>query len=271
MQALGTVARLLLREWVPSGGVVSSIRSSGAEPAVGSAGQLPAALMDRPMMGTAQQGEIPEVGRAAVDPVPQMMTLAPGQRPVAVWEDAAAVADGQGGPLGGLDDPGAAADVQGSAGRPTQGRGQPGHGRPEPGLEVLRRVKVKIAARAVDAAARAVDAAARADRRAVLAGGLAADQHPGHGRVARQSPAGLRVQRSHPPRLPTEAAGAALETFQADGDQQLRADPTRLGQLATLQGPAAQLGQGVGVALVGVAGVLGISGRANGSRAAWTR
>jgi hypothetical protein len=93
-----------------------------------------------------------------------------------------------------------------------------------------------------------------------VAGGLAGDQHPGHRPVTSQPPAGLRVQRAHPPRLPTKAAGAVLEAVQVDGDQQLRADPTRLGQLATLKGPAAQLGQGVSVALVGVAGVIGMSG-----------
>jgi hypothetical protein len=37
--------------------------------------------MDRPMMGPAQQGQIGQIGRATMEPVPQMMRLTPGQRP----------------------------------------------------------------------------------------------------------------------------------------------------------------------------------------------
>jgi hypothetical protein len=103
----------------------------GREAAVGAAGQLPAPLMHGPMMGPAQQGQVRQVGGAAVDPVPQMMGVAPGKRPVAVGEDAAAVAHGQGVALGRRDDPGAAAKVQRLAGRPTQGRRQQRHGRPQ--------------------------------------------------------------------------------------------------------------------------------------------
>jgi hypothetical protein len=79
--------------------------------------------MDGPVMGPAEEGEIPEVGGAAVDPVPQMMGVAPAQGPITAWEDTATVAHGQGGPLGWLDDPGATADVQGLARGAAQGRG----------------------------------------------------------------------------------------------------------------------------------------------------
>ena len=86
--------------------------SGGGQLAVGAAGQLPAALMDRPMVGPAQQGQVRQVGGAAVQPVQQMMALAPGQGPVTVGEHTAAVADGQGGALGGGDDPAGPPEVQ---------------------------------------------------------------------------------------------------------------------------------------------------------------
>jgi hypothetical protein len=89
-----------------------SVRWGGDQAAVGLAGQLPAALMDRPMMGPAHQGQIRQVGGAAVQPVDQMMGLAPGGRPLAAGHRAAAVADHQGGPLGGGHDPAGPADLQ---------------------------------------------------------------------------------------------------------------------------------------------------------------
>ena len=110
-----------------SGGGMSSMRWGGGELAVGSAGQSPAALMDRSMVGSAHQGQVGEIGAAAVEPVAQMMGFAPGQRPVTVGEDTAAVADGQGGPLGGLDDPGGPPDLQWLGGGPIQDRGDQGH------------------------------------------------------------------------------------------------------------------------------------------------
>jgi hypothetical protein len=85
--------------------------------------------MDGPVVGPAQQGEVGEVGGAAIHPVPQVMGVAPGQGPLTAREDTAAVVDGQGGPLGGVDDPGGPADVQGLTGRPAQHRRQQGHGR----------------------------------------------------------------------------------------------------------------------------------------------
>jgi hypothetical protein len=93
--------------------------------------------MNRPVMGPADQGQVPQVSRATVEPVPQMMGLAPGQRPITVREDTAAVPDRQGGALGRGDDPGATPKVQGLAGGATQDRGEQGHGRPQPPLQVL--------------------------------------------------------------------------------------------------------------------------------------
>jgi hypothetical protein len=61
------------------GGAVSSLRWAGAELPIGAPGQLPAALMHRPMMGPAQQREVGQVGRATSQPGHHMMSVAPGQ------------------------------------------------------------------------------------------------------------------------------------------------------------------------------------------------
>ena len=84
------------------------------------------------MMGPAEEGEVGQVGGAAVQPGDQVVALAPGQGPVTVGEDTAAVADGQGAGLGGGADPAGPAHLQRLAGRPAQDRGQQGHGRLEP-------------------------------------------------------------------------------------------------------------------------------------------
>ena len=73
---------------------VVSIRWGGGQLAVGSAGQLPAALVERPVVGPADQGQVGQVGGAAIQPVQEMVALAPGQRPVAVGDHTAAVAHG---------------------------------------------------------------------------------------------------------------------------------------------------------------------------------
>jgi hypothetical protein len=114
---------------------VSSLGWGGGEPPVGAAGQLPAAFVDRPVMGPAQQGEVGEVGGAAVDPVAQVVGVAPGQGPVTVGEDTAAVADGQGVALGGVDDPGRPPHIEGLAGRAPEDWGEQGHGGPQLRLE----------------------------------------------------------------------------------------------------------------------------------------
>ena len=57
----------------------SSMRWGGGQPAIGVAGQPPAALMDRPVMGPAHQRQVGQVGGAAMEPVDQMVGLAPGR------------------------------------------------------------------------------------------------------------------------------------------------------------------------------------------------
>ena len=106
-----------------------SVWWGGGEPAVGVAGEPPPALMHRPMMGPAHQRQVLKVGGAAMEPVAQMVGFAPGRGSVAAGHRAAAVADHQGGPLGGGDDPGGPADLQ-RLGRGTpKGRGKPGRRR----------------------------------------------------------------------------------------------------------------------------------------------
>ena len=94
------------------GAGMSPMRWGGDQPAIGTALQPPAALMHGPVMRPAEQSQIRQVGGAAMEPVAQMMGLTPGQGAGAVGEDTAAVADGQGAALGGLDDSGGAADLQ---------------------------------------------------------------------------------------------------------------------------------------------------------------
>ena len=90
-----------------------SVRWAGGQPAVGLSGKPPAALVDRPMMGSAQQHQVVQIGGAAVQPVPQMMRVTPGKGPLAVGEDTAAVPDREGAALGGGDDPAGPAHIQG--------------------------------------------------------------------------------------------------------------------------------------------------------------
>jgi hypothetical protein len=107
----------------------------GGQPAIRVAGQPPAALVDRPVVGPADQGQIGQIGGAAVPPVDQMVGLTPRRRPQAVGERAAPVPHGQGGPLGGADHPGGPADLQRLGAGPAQGRReQPGR-RLEPGRQ----------------------------------------------------------------------------------------------------------------------------------------
>ena len=91
---------------------VESVGWGGGQPAIRLAGQLPAPLMDRAMMDPAQQGQIGQIRRAAVQPMAQMMGLAPDQRPLAAGERTATVTDRQGGALGGVHDPAGPADLQ---------------------------------------------------------------------------------------------------------------------------------------------------------------
>src|SRR5215207_9588454 len=91
--------------------------------------------MDGSVVGPAQQGQIRQVGGAAMEPVPQMVGVAPGQGPFTVGEDTAPVPDGQGGALAGLDDPGGPADLQGLGRGPPRDRGQRGQGARGPGRQ----------------------------------------------------------------------------------------------------------------------------------------
>ncbi len=88
-------------------------------------------------MGSAQQGQVGQVGGAAMEPVAQVVGVAPGQGAGAVGEDTAAVPHGQGGALGGLDDPGGPSDLQGLGGGATQGRRKQPRRGSEPGRQGL--------------------------------------------------------------------------------------------------------------------------------------
>ena len=67
-----------------------------------------------------------------MQPVAQMVGVAPGQRPRTTGKDTAAVADGQGGALGGLDDPAGPPDLQRLGGRTPKDRWQQRHRGPQP-------------------------------------------------------------------------------------------------------------------------------------------
>src|SRR5215211_7412641 len=183
-----------------------SVGWGAGQPSVGLVLESPAALMDRPMMRSAHQDQVVQVGRAAIQPVDQMMGLTPGQGAVIVGEDTAAVAHGQGDPLGGLDDSGGPADVQGLGRGATQDRGEQGGGGPQPGGQVL------VAAGAVHAVgivvagmvvvvlvvaagvAVAVVVVAGGVLVGVVVGGVAGDQDPGDGAVTGQPLAGLGAE-----------------------------------------------------------------------------
>jgi hypothetical protein len=167
---------------------VGSVAWSGGAAAIGPAGQLPTALMRRPMMRPTQQGQIRQVGGATIRPGDQMMALAPGQGPVTVGEHTAAVADGQGAALGRGDDPAGPADIEGLAGDAAEGWGEQVHG----GLEPVGQVPVATGVIPQMVAAR-------------VAAGVAGDQHPGHRAVAGQPATRLRAERRGPAGLPPTA------------------------------------------------------------------
>ena len=97
------------------------------------------------MVGPAQQDQVVQIGGAAIQPVDQMVGLAPGKGALAAREDTAAVAYGQGGALGGGDDPGGAAEVQGLGRGPTQDRGQPPGRGPQPFGQTALAPGIKVA------------------------------------------------------------------------------------------------------------------------------
>ena len=191
-------------------------------------------------MGPAPQGQIGQVGGAAIQPGAQMVGVAPGKGPGAGGEHTAPVAHGQGAGLGRLDDPAGLSDLQGLGGGATQGRGEQGQGRSKPCPEggspadpegagwqatcgspggrrpAGRRVPGPAVARRPSVASPTSrprwSGSLAAHRRWVLAGmavsgGVAADQHPGHRAVAGQPPTGLRGQRPGPADLPPSPPG----------------------------------------------------------------
>jgi hypothetical protein len=70
-------------------------------------------IVDEAMVTSAQQAGIGKVRFAAVDPMHEVVAIAPVGRPVAAGEPAAAVADDQGAAEGGRDGASAPADVDG--------------------------------------------------------------------------------------------------------------------------------------------------------------
>ena len=217
------------------GGMVASIGWGGGEAAVGVAVKPPAALMDGPMMGSADQGQIVQVGRAAMEPVDQMVGLAPGRGPLAAGHRTAAVPHHQGGPLGGRHHPGGPADLQGLGGAATKGWGEPPGRRLEPGRQAA--LTIGAVLRVVGAAGAIVEADTDVGVVvvvvAVVVGGVAGDQDPGDRTVTGQPPTRLRWQRPHPTSITPQARVAAQQAVQVHGDQQLGPHPTRLGQPTT--------------------------------------
>ena len=112
---------------------MSSMRWGGGQPAVGVSVQPPAALMHSAMMGPADQGQVGQVGGAAMQPVLEMMGLRLGWGTITAGDRTAAVVDHQGGLLGGGHQPAGPAHLQWLGRGPAQDRGQPGQRGLEPG------------------------------------------------------------------------------------------------------------------------------------------
>jgi hypothetical protein len=195
-------------------GSVGSVGWGGGEAAGGAAGQLPAAVVDRSVVGPAQQGQVGQVGGATVQPVPEVVALAPGQGSLAVGEATAAVADGQGAALGGGDDPAGSAEVQGLAGGAAEDWGQPGQGGLEPVGQAPLAMGVLPGLGAVVAGLAAM-----------VLGGVAADQDPGQGPVTGQPVTGLGFQGPGPAALTPKGGLVAEQAVQIDGDQTLGRTP----------------------------------------------
>ena len=176
----------------------SPIRWGGGEPPIRRAGQLPAGFVDGPMMGPTEQGQVGEVGGAAVQPADQMMPFAPGKRPGAVGDDTAAVAGGQGGLLAGCDDPAGPAEVERLAGVPPSlgdSRVTAAHSHLHPPASRWpSELGCSRSAVPPRRCPRGRGWASQPGCQGGLAAGLSADHDPGDGGVAGQPPAPLRVQ-----------------------------------------------------------------------------
>jgi hypothetical protein len=136
-----------------------------------------------------------------------MVGFAPGQGPLTVGEDTAAVADREGVALGGLDDPGGPADLQRLGRGPTQGRGQQGRGGSEPPFQPLDAVGIVSHRWRTSAGPRV----AMAGMAKLVVAGLAGHDHSGQGPVTGQPSTRLRVQRPGPPGLASHGVGVAQE------------------------------------------------------------
>src|SRR5215475_3034874 len=100
---------------------------------VWAAGELPSSFVDGAVVGPAEQGQVVQVGKAAVGPVGEVVGVGPGGWAVAAGEDAAAVAHDQCGAQRGWDGAGAPADVQRLAGAVGDDPGDPGVAGDPPG------------------------------------------------------------------------------------------------------------------------------------------
>ena len=229
-------------------GRVLSMRWGGDQAAVGVAGQPPAALMDRPMMGPTHQGQVGQVGRAAMQPVPQMMGLTPAQRPITA---------GDAQPPSRTARAARWAAVTTRVVRPTS-RGWVG-APPRIGGSLAAAVRSRAATPPSPRCGRRRRSGRRGrhGRLAAVAGGVAGDQDPGDRPVAGQPPTRLRRQRPHPPSITPQPSRAAQEAVQVHRHQQLRPHPTRLGEPPAFQVAAGQLTQSISPPLATGASVVG--------------
>src|SRR5438309_10982423 len=88
----------------PSGQAEGDGRGDGHDLPVIAFDQLPSALMHHPVMPATEQDQVVELGRTALDPVDQVMSVAPRGRALAPWPAAVAVANFQRPPQGRRDD-----------------------------------------------------------------------------------------------------------------------------------------------------------------------
>ena len=177
-----------------------------------------------------------------MEPVADVVGFAPAQGSLAVGEDTAAVADGQGGALGGVDDPGGPPHFQGWVGAPARVGGSRvmaarscpvrswvwlgswvgGPGGPRPCVPALRGRRGRAGGSCWRVTSTRVTAPSQASRR--HASGSSGPAQP---------------------TSPPTAMGVAQEAVQVHRHAQLRPDPTGLGQPAALQVAAGQLSQGI--------------------------
>jgi hypothetical protein len=250
------------------GGRMSPMRWGGGPLAVGISGQLPAALMDGAVVGSAQQGEVVQVGGAAMDPVVQVVGIV-GQRWWCGGEDAAAVPDGQGGALGGVVTRVVRPSSSGWVGAPARVGGNRvmaawrWASSPGVGLGSWAAVVVWCRTRVGTAGTTKVVVVVGLE----VTAGLAGDQDSGHRPVTSEPWAGLGssgpVQPASPP---PDRMGVAEEAVQVHGHAQLGRTPPVWGSRppSKLRGGNSPRASGWGwrPLLVSVAS----AGRANGSR-----